>query len=222
MSIISKIDASAFEDAAYYYEEEFKSILNKIFLCYCKLVANKQFVSNDENMIRDYLYINYLNNPTVRNELELFYHFECEPKEFGISSGFIDIKVFNQNIFHNPSQYFIIECKRLDNFNKKTKNGLNGKYIKDGIMRFVDRKYSLFNRINGMLGFVVEKLSIQKNVEDINYLLNHVFYESQTINSLKKIEGSKSLYFSIHNDSQGVKFKLYHLMLDFSNNMMTN
>ena len=226
MSTFDGIDASPFkENARYYYEREFLLILSKIVLCYKKIISNGERLKNNEDNIRDYIHNNYLNNKVVRSELNLCYHFECEPKEYGSSEGYLDIKIFNDNIFSNPQEYYILECKRLNNQNKRGKNGLNGKYIKDGILRFVKKKYSSFHRINGMIGFVVEKMDIGSNVMDINYLLSNRFTEANTtsqIISIDFIEDFTFQYFSKHKDIDKSDFKLYHLMLDFSDNLISD
>lgn len=223
MSLFDDIDASAFkENAQYYYEMEFLLILSKIVLCYKKIISNGERLENNEDKIRDYIHCNYLNNQAVCNELNLSYHFECEPKEYGSSEGYLDIKIFNENIFSNPSEYYIIECKRLNNQTKRGRTGLNGKYIEDGILRFVRKKYSSFHRINGMIGFVVEKMDIDSNVSDINYLLSNIYSEANAttpITPIGFIEDFRFQYFSEHKDTDESYFKLYHLMLDFSDSI---
>lgn len=224
MSLFDDIDASAFkENARFYYEREFLIILSKIILCYKKIISHGEKVENNEGKIRDYIHNNYLNNQAVRSELNLFYHFECEPKEYGSSEGYLDIKIFNANIFSNPSEYYIIECKRINNQNKRGRDGLNGKYIKDGILRFVQKKYSSFHRINAMIGFVVEQMDIDGNISEINYLLSNMYSEANAttqISSIDVIAKFKFQYFSEHKDIDQSCFKLYHLMLDFSDNLV--
>lgn len=222
MSDFEEIDASSFEEAKDFYNEEFLFVLSKIVLCYKKIISNGEKVNNNEDSIRDYIHLNYLNNQAIRNELELLYHFECEPKEFGVSDGYLDIKIFNSNIFSNPSEYFVIECKRLNNQHRKIKGGLNDSYIKEGILRFVQKKYSSYHRINGMIGFVVEDLDINENVKDINYLIANNYPESNTIvliSPITLIENFDFQYHSEHKDSDSKNFMLYHLMLDFSKNI---
>ena len=222
MNEFDEIDASAFEEAKNIYEKEFIFILSKIAICYKKIVTIGENLANNEDAIRDHIHCNYLNNQTVLNELNLLYHFECEPKEYGSTDGYLDIKIFNSNIFQNKSEYYIIECKRINNQNPKGATGLNAKYIKEGILRFVQKKYSAFHRINGMLGFVVEDMNISSNTSDINYLLTNTYKNSNTlilISPITLIENFDELYYSEHTDIDNLGFKLYHLMLDFSKNI---
>lgn len=52
-------------------------------------------------------------------------------------------------------------------------------------MRFVEKKYSCYHRINAMIGFVVALLDINENVENINYMLTNIFPEANTVQHLK-------------------------------------
>ena len=218
-------DASSFLDnAKYYYDRELLNILEKIALCYTRIVENYELVLNNEDAIRDYIHCNYLNNIDIRNELNFSYHFECEPKEYGVNDGYLDIKVFNENIFANPSEYYIIECKRLDSTNPKGTAGLNSKYINDGILRFIDKKYSCYHRVNGMIGFIVQQVNIDENVNCINDVLRDQYPNANTTKFLTKnnsIESYDYLYDSEHTDIDSNQLVLYHLMLDFSSNIET-
>ncbi|MBS0026714.1 hypothetical protein ACTJJ0_01770 [Chitinophaga sp. 22321] len=225
MSLFDEIDASLFLEAGFIYETELLSIMSKIVTCYEKIKVNGDKVLNNEDNIRDHLYCNYLNNPFIRNELDLSYKFECEPKEFGTAEGYLDFKVFNENIFRNTDEYYIIECKRLNNKSRKSKSGLNGKYIKEGILRFVSKKYSAYHRINAMLGFIVESMDIGANIEDINYLLSSEFSEANATKPITKIAHIADFEFqydSEHTDIEDKKLKLFHLMLDFSGHLSSN
>lgn len=217
MMFFDNFNANSFKgNAQVYYESELELIMKKIYQCYLKLIAETDRLENDEDKLRDYLHCNYLNNVTIKKEIGLTYHFECEPKEFGTSDGYLDIKVFNSNIFDDPKEYYIIECKRLDNKNRTGVSGLNGKYIKNGILRFVQQKYSCFHRVNGMIGMVVEKMDIAENVFDINVLLNEKCPEAATVATLTKHNGFDSTFASEHLDTANRRFKLLHMMLDFS------
>ena len=115
MNSLEDIDASQFEDASLFYEMEFVFILNKIYLFCEDIIKKGKYLENNEDKVRDFIYLNYLSNPAIKTKYDLYYHFECEPKEFGSTEGYLDIKICNENIFHNPNEYYIIECKRLDN-----------------------------------------------------------------------------------------------------------
>ncbi|MBB2146834.1 hypothetical protein GM921_15125 [Pedobacter sp. LMG 31464] len=222
-NFFGRFDASVFkQNAKLYYEGELVSILNKISQCHSISLSFNDLYRNNEDSIRDQLHCNYLNNTEIKKKIGLRYHFECEPKEFGVGEGYLDIKVFNANIFKNPSEYFIIECKRLNSLNLKGRTGLNAEYIEHGIMRFVKEKYSCYHRINAMIGFIVSKLDLDENINNINHLLINEFPDSNTTDVIKPYSNQSSQPFiSKHYDVSKRPFRLYHLMLDYSSNLLS-
>ncbi len=218
------------------YEEQFLVVLKAIVQAYKKMLIKSDKLENDENAITLKLY-EYLTNPKFieENELEAF-TFNVEVNEqskndITKTTGRTDIKIeVCPTTNFNPSQYFIIECKRLDGNNKDKrikqkrpykKISLAVEYIKNGIMRFVQKdKYPTPLGINGMIGFVVEKHDIDKGIEDINNLLKERFDEFNTIQFLTKkddiIVEFEYAYLSTHKGTDDKNFRLVHLMLDFS------
>ena len=218
------LDPSVFRDATDFYIAEFEIILTKIVYCYKMMIDNGDTVPNHEEKIRDVLYIRYLNNNEVRNKISLNYNIDCEPAEYtnGELSGYIDLKIYSRNSLTDTSAYYIIECKRLDNQNLNGTSGLNAEYIKNGIMRFVSGKYSTNKYLNGVIGFVVERLDIDSNISNINKLLREKFSGTNTVTYLTFINFIKDFkyqYYSIHKDTGNKKIKLYHLMFDYSKNI---
>lgn len=198
---------------------EFEKILSNIIDCYYLMIKKEKNLKNDENYISDIFHQNYLNNNKVRKKINNLnnYLFEREAPENNI--GRIDFKILTKNSFEDTTAYYIIECKRLDNKNQNGKNGLNNKYINEGIKRFTDGKYKSFKKENGMIGFVVENMDIDKNINHINNLLKH----NKEINTRQFLKNKfisnnfKFSYISTHNS-----ITLYHLMLDLSNNIQQN
>ncbi len=161
------------------------------------MVTDKKLVpSNSENKIRDIL-LEYLKDNKNRNEYCNIngYRFDKEVDE---NTGRVDIKIININDFEEHNAYYIIECKRLDG--NKT---LNVAYINDGIKRFTTNHYSSYYGVNGMIGFIVRKIDIDKNISKIGNFFN--------------ISEANKLYGSSH-----ANLKLYHLMMDFSGNLEFN
>ena len=201
-----ELDASSYTEATNEYEIEFKNLLLNIYSCYILIITDKILVpSNDENMIRDIL-LDYMKNTKVRNEDCIIsgYLFEKEVDE---NSGRVDIKIRNVNEFlknENHDAYYVIECKRLDG--GKT---LNTAYVVDGIKRFTtsykssksNPYYSSYYGVNGMIGFVIKKIDVTNNISEIE-------------NDFNELEAHK-LYESYHSN-----LKLYHLMMDFSDNII--
>ena len=198
-----ELDASTYYEAPNEYELEFKNLLLNIYSCYTLMVTEKIAVpQNSENTIRDIL-LEYLKDTKIRNEYCLIegYRFDKEVDE---GKGRVDIKIVNINDFEDYEAYYIIECKRLDG--SKT---LNDAYVNDGIKRFTTSYksskcqpyYSSYYGVNGMIGFVVRKIDIDKNISKIGNFFN-----------LIKVN---EFYDSNHSD-----LKLYHLMMDFSKNLI--
>ncbi|MCL2322013.1 MAG: hypothetical protein FWC47_07915 [Oscillospiraceae bacterium] len=133
---------------------------------------NLKKLDNNEIVIRDYLYCNYLNDDTVMRSINFDnYRFISEVPENYVDNkpiGRADLQVFNIEQFRHRAQYFIIECKRIDG-----NLTLNRKYIDEGMRRFVGRmpKYTSYYNMNCMLGFVVKNIDVQKNVDSLNQLL---------------------------------------------------
>ncbi len=90
-------------------------------------------------------------------------------------------------------------------------------------MRFVSEYYSTYYSLNGMIGFVVDEMDINENIENINTVNNNYFKESNTQQNLKHsnlIDNFDFHYLSKHTTNTDEKFILYHLMLDFSKNIV--
>lgn len=189
----SRLDASNFIDAPYFYEKEFYNLLLNIYSCYEYMKSDGAKVpDNDENKIRDILY-SYISETHIRNNICNIYGFNID-KEVDEKSGRVDLKIKRLDDFEDYSAYYIIECKRLDGCSK-----LNREYTKNGVQRFTTGYYSSHYGISGMLAFIVKPISIDQNM--------------QKIGTFCVIEEAK-LYSSAHNS-----LKLYHLMMDFSNNI---
>jgi len=219
--IFTELNASGYEYNGIFYNAEFEDILSKIITCYNLMLADNVLFTNDENVIRDVLLINYLKDNAIRKKIKLTdYLFDREVPE-DRSLGRTDIKIQTLNTFQDASAYYIIECKRLDATNTTGTTGLNAKYIENGIYRFVSSYYSTHNRTNGMIGFVVESIDINKNVSSINNLLTTSFLDANTTHNLQYREIVADFDFSYcsYHDVDGNNLVLYHLMFDLSKNV---
>lgn len=219
----NRINASSFIPSLEIYEKEFENILRGITTCYQMMIKNSVSVPNDENEIRNILIKKYLNERKIKDCIGFTgkYIIDREVPEYN-DMGRVDIKISTQNRFTDDEAYYIIECKKFGSQNLTGVSGLNAKYIKEGIKRFVGRKYSTYYSINGMIGFVVEQMDICANITNINNLLKNNFKDANTetvLTSSNFIDNFKYQYYSIHEDIGNKKIKLYHLMFDFSGNM---
>lgn len=105
---------------------------------------------------------------------------------------------------------FVLECKLL--FQQPSKNKT---YIEDGIMRFIELKYSKDNAFAGMIGFVVSGT--------INTIFNEI---SESVINFKQPQGSRKKKYSRHPECEyyfvsdhlrinDTEIKLYHLIFNF-------
>lgn len=220
--IFTELDATLYEYNRVFFNAEFEELLSKVVACYYLMLKNNVSLANDENKIRDCILYDYLKNQSVKVKLDLVnYLFDPELPE---DKGRIDIRIMPVNPFKEDKAYFIIECKRLDAINSNGITGLNAQYISEGVNRFVSKKYSSYYKTNGMIGFVVQGLDIHKNTQAINSLLANEFTHITTTQSLtQKIiaTGFDYSYYSTHHLGTDTLI-LYHLMFDFSKNIINN
>lgn len=219
--IFTELNASGYEYKSIFFNAEFEHILSKIIACYNLMKTDNVDLKNDENKIRDVIYLDYLNNNAVRGKIGLKdYYFDREIQE-DRANGRTDIRVISLNSFEDTSAYYTIECKRIDSINNSGVNGLNAKYIQNGIYRFVSNTYSTHYKTSGMIGFVIDGLDIHKNINAINSLLIGPFAQTNTIKILNNrtiVEGFEYSYYSKHNKNNE-EIIIYHLMFDFAKNI---
>jgi hypothetical protein len=217
-----ELNAEGFIHNTKTYIEEFRHLLIGIVACYNMMIRdNVKLPPNDENEIRNRILHDYLNDDDIRKSTgltEFTFNREVPEKD---TSGRTDIKVEIKNCFRPTAAYYIIECKRLDDENVLGVSGLNAAYIKDGICRFVDRYYSTYCGINGLIGFAVAKLDINVNTKHINTLAKTKINCNMTREIKKEcfIPHFEYHYSSKHKDRENTVFTLYHLMFDYSNNI---
>lgn len=204
------LDANSYLLAKPHYEIQFKDILTDIFVCYGKMITDNIKIPRNENKIRDVLVDNYLRIWLSE------YTFKKEEKNH---LGRVDIFIVDNLIDTKPN--FILECKLLDNKNIDGKDGLNGKYIQNGILRFLTEHYYLDNgyNTNAMIGFIIQDLTISSNIQSINCLSEKMFKNIVEIKQPITLE-QRSIYESAYQTGKPQKdFHVYHLMMDFSNNL---
>lgn len=206
---------------------EFQILLSKIVDCYKIMITNNITVPrNNENEIRDRIVSDYLRKTKYKRLLGLeYFEIDKETSE-DYSDKNSDIRIKNKNLINDDDSkaYYLIECKHIENNNINGKTGLNGKYIENGILRFIkDNYYSTYYALNGMIGFVIDEMDIHKNIENINNVNNKFFTESNTQQELEQSNFIKDFdfqYSSKHKTNKDKNIILYHLMLDFLKNLI--
>lgn len=212
-------------DKFLYKTDYANDFLNKVFsillICSKEILSNNKKLQNDENFIRNKLYIDYLKDNKQRKKLQIDINninFEIETPEIYQYKeiGYVDFKVYNAlNYFSNINAYFVIECKRLDG-----KSRLNNEYVNKGILRFVENKYPTITSVGGMFGFVVDNIDIDENVNKLNNIINRIIKKrtAMPITKTNLINNYNYYYISKHKykTTSSNSFSLLHLMFDFS------
>lgn len=217
--MFSSLNATGYTGNSHFFHAEFEKILSYVIIGYKHMLIDKVRLINDENSIRDVLLYSYLKKPAFKKKKDINdYLFDKELEE---NTGRIDIRVMPVNPFVSDEAYYIIECKRINSKNTSGKTGLNGEYIAEGVCRFVSQKYSCYHQTNGMIGFVVDKLDINRNVISLNTLLSSQFPDAKTVKNISRksiVNGFDFSYYSTHTGNTN-ELLLYHLMFDFSDNI---
>ncbi len=206
--LTKKAQQFSFKKQKYHYD--FVVLLTKIYQSSQKLQNSPVVLPKNENIIRNILVDEYLSREITEYEFK---------KEENNNLGRVDIYIVNK--LDNSKPNFIIECKLLDNKNINGIEGLNTKYIENGIKRFLIEHYYLDNNFytNAMVGFIVSNLDIAKNISSINKLSNKLFKNIVEIKQEITLE-KNDIYKSIYKTYAGgeKEFTLYHLMLNFAKN----
>jgi hypothetical protein len=219
--------AELFEMSTLFFEGELMGILNECVNIHQLFINNEKLFPNDEEAIRDGFMIYLKNDNYKRTHFPLgYYQFDKEVED---NKGRLDIRILPINPYKGDKAYYSIECKRIDNKNMMGKTGLNAKYVKNGICRYVGEYYTNYFNANVMFGFVVSPMDISQNVDNINLLMSYDYIDRQGnfINAnvtqkmtYKELENSyPHSYVSMHTSKSGKELTLYHLMFDFSHNI---
>ncbi len=229
MAMDMTLNATTFVYSQIRRDSYFESILISCVDVYNDIVGSPNKLENNENKIRDRFLkllqdLNFKQSHKLKN-----LKFDKETCE---NTGRADIRVLPTKAeYINDEEYYIIECKRLDSKNLYGTSGLNAEYVKNGICRFVSGYYSTYYGCNAMFGFVVEHVDMENDiVNNINSMLNvtmtndhDVDVNANVIQQLCNQDFANSYpysYLSTHTHISGKELVLYHLMFDFSNNIV--
>ncbi|QIK70580.1 hypothetical protein G7062_09815 [Erysipelothrix sp. HDW6C] len=176
-------------------------------------IRNGLLIPNNENKIRNVLLEDFLDHEDHRRKHKMKdYRFEPETQENYDSEimdykGRADIRVKLKRDFSKNDAYYIIECKRLDG-----KKQLNKEFVKEGINRFTNGKYSSYYHQSTVLGFVVSQS------RNLGSIYNEII-------EIQKLEGIESKQIQIKNKDNYLnairyldkqKLKLNYILYDFS------
>lgn len=213
---------------------QFESVLNLIIDSYYEIKKDGKKVRKGpdgydldnnmplENSLTNMLIIYLREKRKTAYGLELLI-FDAEPAEIGEqneSKGFLDIKVGNATLKYSgePDEniYYAFECKRLNDSNY-------GSYVNDGILRFIEEKYSKNMSFAGMIGyFEVNNIEIKDIISKINNNLANKFNrgklkEKSQLDKLEIQKRFKYSYISNHERKTRNHIDLYHLIFDYNN-----
>lgn len=154
------------------YEKIIQYIMDMSSLLESDLRKKGDKLPNDENKIRSIILEEYLDDDKIRksNRMSSYRFFPENMENYSGSGSFLgrtDIRIILKSDFKEKNAYYIVECKRIDGTDT-----LNKKYVKDGVGRFVRKKYSSYYERNIMLGFVVKRINISDNTKLIENIQN--------------------------------------------------
>ena len=168
---------------------------------------------NDEDKITNRLVEKYLNKINSG-----FRFIPQSPENYDSNEdcykGITDIRVVTKNWFSDDTDYYIIECKRIDG-----KPELNKKYVTLGIARFIAEspKYLSNNKRNIMFGYVVKTINVPENITEIEKIqVEH--FKNITVSKFQLIKNHNTEYYlySCKYQSNVFLIELNHLFYNFS------
>ncbi len=223
------MNAGKFIGSEDFQRSQFDGVLKCCVSIYKGVLSKKAQIENNEEKIRD-LFFYYLKDNTYREKNAPLENFLFD-REVSENDGYVDIKAVSHDTFRDTAAYFIIECKRLDSKRLNVSTGLNAEYVKNGICRFVSEYYSSYYDCNAMFGFIVENVNVQVDIIDnMNSMLKKNLinkkgkqvnaHATQPIKYEDFADGYPYSYVSKHTCTSGKGLTLYHLLFDFSSNII--
>jgi hypothetical protein len=154
----------------------------------------------------------------AKNLCQLPFRIEREPSEddpiTGNELGRLDIK-FCPALSAREEIYFCFECKRLHVVENGTRRALSSQYVKEGMMRFVEGKYSACVDHGGMIGYVLDGKTekaiqnVKKNIDNNRSDLK--IKQAASLNTSSLLPDSSNVQESVH--SLHRVFRIHHLFL---------
>ena len=200
-----ELNVTVYEKFSNAFEQKcFRLIIEAYKTCLCEKVIQLDWNEND---ISQELFEKIDNNRlrlkwsiTVSRE---FYLSKETTKNKGFADRLPRIDFRLTNIFAMQEYKYFCEAKRL----KEKDSGLKRNYIKEGIDRYVSKKYP----VGCMIGYILEG-ETDKTIQSINSLLEK-YNRNTEILIFKSNKLLKNYYESFHSDIGILK----HLLFDFTN-----
>lgn len=199
-----------------YYKVTFYKIIKLLIYSYKRIIKDRKFKTTDnEDFLRNILVKDYLVVYRQKFQLE-YYYFHTEPAIIDSnykSSGFIDIKVGTTGRSINPDDYYIFECKRLDE-----SIGRGRAYVDDGIYRFISGKYFSDSPFAGLIGFI-QHGDLKRILENIENIMKEDDFlkENDLLENIEIEKSFKNIYYSNHDRCNTLgEIEIYHIMFDYS------
>jgi len=205
------------------YQSPMLSILNGIIKAFEMMLADEyQDIENNEDSITARLLEDFLDEDSMQTALDLKdYRFIPEPAAYNQQYrqvGYSDIRVIVTNrvgAFDTTKADYIIECKRLDGGRT-----LNTQYVKEGICRFVEEKYTWKNvhKTSAMLGYIVSHTDIPTCIGSINQIgqKNNIAKFIEPLKPFSTRLGFDFSYRSEHNTIHGNTAVVFHVLFNLS------
>lgn len=198
------------------------TVLDITTVAWSKLTISKKVNSQMlENKIAGYLRREMTREKNSRPKLKKQIRIESEVGTFASHEsvepeGRIDIKIIYS---FNEEEYFSMECKRVSSSTTEKDRELAKKYLTNGIMRFVEGKYSSGHDFAAMIGFVIDG-NIQGCIEKVCKFLkkrkNETQLEEEWIEE-KNFGKHSNLYRTRHRQyPHDSSINILHLFLEIS------
>lgn len=207
-------------------EEHFNKLINLAIHTYFEILNTKTYSKSEmirkrENEYRDDFVDTLLEIQEVYGFNNLIIN--CEPQERREDveeRGLLDIKIQYQTLknIHINKYYHTIECKRFGNDLKIKEN-----YYENGILEFLEGKYSSNANYAGMICFIEEfknNWNMDRIIIKINEKLNENNISSLNNNPHEDYEHVYTL--TTLRNYNNKKIHIFHLMLDYTSIFSNN
>jgi hypothetical protein len=202
-----------------HYLDEFTQVLKLCIYSYDKLMIDTQEIdlkTSQEDPIRNLLVDKYLRRYKDHFSLACLIFKKggeiSNPQEGYITTGRVDINIENALNLCDEECCYTIECKRLDGYSSK-----NVAYVQEGLLRFINEKYSKEMPISGMIAFVQEfqkKGNINNIVSNLKILIDNCSIHEEFHQHIISYNFKHS-YKSAHRRSENL-IDVFHIFYDFT------